>query len=369
MLDLYRAIAAGLVVLEHARHYLFVDYGEIESPNLVTKVFYFITQFGHEAVLLFFVLSGLVVGRIVVDQVSNETWSWRDYLFARLTRLWIVLIPAIILTGILDLTALQIASDSHFVHQGGFAHIQHHPLVDSLGVGAFVGNLVFLQTIFVPPFGSNGPLWSLAYEFWYYVLFAGVWVTAFSRAGLWSRVIGGLVGVLCLIIVNREILVLSGVWLLGVVAYLAWKRFPIRGIGAVVVLMGSLSATLACLVALRVAFFDSVGLPNWCGQYLLGAVFAVCVWASLEFRRKSLMMRLGEFFSRFSYSLYLVHLPVLSILIVPFISGNVDRMWPGMKSYGVYGAVVILLYLVSYLFFAATEKNTGKLRRWIKQRS
>jgi hypothetical protein len=32
-------------------------------------------------------------------------------------------------------------------------------------------NAFFLQTIAGPTFGSNGPLWSLAYEWWYYVLF------------------------------------------------------------------------------------------------------------------------------------------------------------------------------------------------------
>jgi peptidoglycan/LPS O-acetylase OafA/YrhL len=35
----------------------------------------------------------------------------------------------------------------------------------------FVGNLAFLQTIAVPIFGTNGPMWSLANEFWYYLIF------------------------------------------------------------------------------------------------------------------------------------------------------------------------------------------------------
>src|SRR5262249_53262489 len=44
------------------------------------------------------------------------------------------------------------------------------PLQD-LTLRTFVGNLLFLQTIFCTTFGSNGPLWSLSNEFWYYVLF------------------------------------------------------------------------------------------------------------------------------------------------------------------------------------------------------
>jgi hypothetical protein len=35
----------------------------------------------------------------------------------------------------------------------------------------FLGNLCFVQTVSVPVYGSNGPLWSLANEFWYYVMF------------------------------------------------------------------------------------------------------------------------------------------------------------------------------------------------------
>jgi len=33
---------------------------------------------------------------------------------------------------------------------------------DTLHPSVFVGNLLYLQSILVMPFGSNGPLWSLA---------------------------------------------------------------------------------------------------------------------------------------------------------------------------------------------------------------
>ena len=40
-----------------------------------------------------------------------------------------------------------------------------------LDAATFWGNLVFLQTILVPTYGTNALLWSLANEFWYYMLF------------------------------------------------------------------------------------------------------------------------------------------------------------------------------------------------------
>ena len=50
------------MVAEHARSLVFVDYGELQSPGLWAKGFYFLTGFGHEAVMVFFVISGYLVG-------------------------------------------------------------------------------------------------------------------------------------------------------------------------------------------------------------------------------------------------------------------------------------------------------------------
>src|ERR1035441_502485 len=54
---------------------------------------------------------------------------------------------------------------------------------------AFFGNLFFLQSVVSPVFGSNGPLWSLSYEFWYYILFPVLMIAATSWAGVRSRLL------------------------------------------------------------------------------------------------------------------------------------------------------------------------------------
>ena len=53
-LNLARWVAAALVVVEHARNLIFIDYGSLESPTVIHKGFYFLTGFGHEAVIVFF---------------------------------------------------------------------------------------------------------------------------------------------------------------------------------------------------------------------------------------------------------------------------------------------------------------------------
>jgi peptidoglycan/LPS O-acetylase OafA/YrhL len=58
--------------------------------------------YGSHGVTIFFILSGLFIGYSVINQVQRKSFSWKSYLGRRLIRLWIVLIPALVLTAILD---------------------------------------------------------------------------------------------------------------------------------------------------------------------------------------------------------------------------------------------------------------------------
>ena len=171
-LDLVRGVSALLVMLGHLRGFLIVDYGGVPAPGLLTKVFYFATGLGHEAVMVFFVLSGYFVGGSVLAGLGKGSFRWGGYAAARLTRLWMALGPALLLTLAADLVGRQMNPEAY---AGGLAHLfssgpqSSEPA--SLAPSTFLGNFFFLQTVTLPVYGSNGPLWSLANEFWYYLVF------------------------------------------------------------------------------------------------------------------------------------------------------------------------------------------------------
>ena len=102
-LDLIRGLAALLVCAGHLRAFVFVNWSEVESPKFATKIFYFITGLGHQSVVVFFVLSGFLVGGSVMDEYFRRKWCWKRYLINRLVRLWVVLIPALGLTFFWDI--------------------------------------------------------------------------------------------------------------------------------------------------------------------------------------------------------------------------------------------------------------------------
>src|ERR1039458_8382680 len=57
----------------------------------------------------FFVLSGYLVGGSVLRSVRTGSWSWRAYLLGRLSRLYVVLLPALLLGGALDWLGMHMA--------------------------------------------------------------------------------------------------------------------------------------------------------------------------------------------------------------------------------------------------------------------
>ncbi len=165
-LNFARWTAAGLVVIEHVRNLLFVDYGLLETTGVASKVFYFLTGFGHEAVVILFVISGFLVGGKTLEKWRQGTFAYRQYLCDRISRLYAVLIVALILGAALDLSGAAL-----FESAGLYDGTTKETIVvlpdntsQRISVLCFVGNLAMLQNIKVQTFGSNGPLWSLAHE-------------------------------------------------------------------------------------------------------------------------------------------------------------------------------------------------------------
>ncbi len=101
-LDMVRGLAALLVVLGHVRAMVFLDLQTVTSGRLVAMPLYIVTGLGHQAVILFFALSGFLVGGRAMVEIGKGTSQARDYTIHRFARLWTVMIPALVVTAGLD---------------------------------------------------------------------------------------------------------------------------------------------------------------------------------------------------------------------------------------------------------------------------
>lgn len=360
-LDLIRGIAALLVLAGHLRSITFNDFSSIAHPTLATKVFYFATSLGHEAVMIFFVLSGFFIIKSIVESFEKNTWSWKKYAINRLSRLWMVLIPGLLLGALWDNLGLQLFPTS-FIYNGSIETIAYwiNP-TGKLGADVFIGNLFFLQTLFFPPFGSNGALWSLTNEFWYYTVFPLIyvfftpWKTPLLRFALAAA---GIVLFMTLDYVTftpaTHLASYFFIWLMGGVSYFFYrKRIGIfqSPYLSLFTFAGILTTLFFISTQKYPLLFNDYSLGVWCSLLVVGLAHQKMTWKPLVY--------LSSLVSNISYTLYIVHLPFIVFITSYLIHERMPFDLCGMGQYlAVMASVLMYSYFVYYLF----ERNTYKVK-------
>lgn len=368
-LDLIRALAACAVMVGHLRALFFVDFRQLSQKSWPLEALYFFTGFGHQAVIVFFVLSGFLISSTVIRSHVLGKWSWRDYAVNRATRLYVVLIPGLLLGFLWDRTGGWL-----FATKGIYAH----PIADlgpavplqNLTSANFFGNFFFLQTILCDTFGSNGPLWSLANEFWYYVLFP----VALAAGLAWSRRrFGVAIPMTCLAIfigafVGRGILIGFLIWLAGCALVFLYSKVQVRSRFATLGMLGFTS------VLAGVTFTAARVLPSdpLLSDLEVGFVFTFFLFSVLQVavrRNPSTYSSAAHRFAGFSYSLYVLHFPFLLFFrnwLVP-----VDRWQPSWVHFLAAAAIgagsLLFAWLVSLVTEAKTDVARGGLNRLLGQ--
>src|SRR5436305_3761706 len=160
-----RWLAAFAVLIAHAGN-LFISQSDImtapHGPG--AYVWWFLTGFPHQAVIVFFVVSGYLVGGNVIAKSRGTEPCLAKYFADRIVRIYLVLVPVIFLGWCLDSAGRHVLA--------GFGLYDSPVFAGSFDLNLLWPNLLNLQGIFFPAFGTNGPLWSLGCEFWYYIAWA-----------------------------------------------------------------------------------------------------------------------------------------------------------------------------------------------------
>jgi len=319
-------------------------------------------SFAHEAVMVFFVLSGFLVGGSVIRMLQRDQWSWKKYLIHRTVRLWMVLIPALFIGYTLDQIGVH-----YFLGRGTVYDLG--PILPAWNLQArltpftFLGNLFFLQGDRVTPLGSNQPLWSLGYEFWYYMAFPCLALALIRGVIVWKRLLllAGMIAIL--IFVGREIATYFAIWLLGALAALLPLRIPEKS--------QRLFAALSLLLILAVNVFSIVRAPGpFLTDSLQGLSFFLALYCFLHFRRPSgygLYRRCARFMSRISYSLYVTHGPVLCMASAVLV-GKFRRMPLNGHTILLLAEVMVPVTLAACTVHYLFEARTDQVRSYLEAR-
>lgn len=298
-LDLVRFIAALLVFFYHAKYSRF-------DGGWLTEV----GQYGHDAVMIFFVLSGFVITYVAA---TKET-ELRDFAVSRLSRLYSVVLPALLLTLFFDFLGKSLDPS---LYQG----VHYESTQPTL---RFVLNLFFLNEVWFSswrPF-SNGPFWSICFEFWYYVIFA---ICVFLKGS--TRLV---MLIFAALICGPKVLLLMPVWLCGVLVY---KRMNSIEPSIYVTLFLFIFPILLYVTYINSALPELIWkeTKNLIGRdfllnelkwskrfvhdYLVGVLFSVHLLGAIHLvKRISIGVTteaLIRYFANIAFSLYLLHYPIL----------------------------------------------------------
>ena len=347
-LDLVRLLAAGTVFAVHANYDRFTG---------GLPIFWRLSSLGNDAVMVFFVLSGFVIA--YVSHQKEKTV--KEYFASRFARLYSVAAPALLLTVVLDF----IGSRINYAIYDGWWFQADHPVWRLLANFFFVNELWFSS---IRPF-SNGPFWSLGYEFWYYALFAAAYYLKGPRQYFLIAAIGLLVG--------PKILMLFPIWLLGVWVYWRTLKSPASLPSGLLMFFGSAAAYLVfrqggfpqslldwTLGQLGSKFVDDdlAWSKEFLSSYILGALVAVhLIGAATVAPRLSLLLERFEtpirYLAGYTFAIYLLHYPLLQFfaaLATP-IAGQ------SLRAAIVLCGTVLGVWAVG----TVTERRKGDLRRWL----
>lgn len=366
-MDAIRGLAALLVLISHWRNLLFQDFVNLTHTNPVLKAAYFVTSLGHPAVMIFFVLSGYLVGGSALRQIKGCRWSWKAYLFARGTRLYTVLIPALLLGWMWDAAGLHLfGTDGIYGGKGGQI-VLRFPTSSRLSPNILIGNYLFVQNILVPPFGSNGPLWSLTNEFWYYIAFPFLALALQSRVSILGRIASASVVALIFVFTGISISLYFTIWLIGILVGALPAPARLNHAGRLMIVAGSLVAVLAALIISKRypgVSVDFLG-TQFLADFVLGCAVAILLYVTLHWAHKPLphvYIRLSRAVAKSSYTLYLVHLPLLVFITAAIIH---ERWEPSLMHLLTGLFILVIIYSYAQAVYFCFEARTDFLRKAI----
>tara|TARA_R110000868_G_C10970442_1_gene769757 strand:+ start:4473 stop:5615 length:1143 start_codon:yes stop_codon:yes gene_type:complete len=317
-LDSLRLLAALVVVYVHAH----------DQWIQATDTSLGIRHLGHTSVIVFFVLSGFVIA----FTTQNKNRGWKQYLQARLSRLYSMLLPALLISAIIEFTIFYIDFNMLSEYTRGASWPRY------LFTMLFLNESGLISA--APPI--NRPLWSLSYEFWYYIIFS---LFFFLEKG-WRTY---LIIVIFCCFAGPKILIMMPIWLAGTYAYNHHREFN-NSIIAWFLVFTSIFFSVILSFTLPIIPFELGQEPMfYSNQFLTDYAIGIIIAAGLLIlpmnRPSSLASKFVPIFRKLgdlTFPIYVLHHPFLILWRTLFGYQVNDKfeMWT---------AIISVLFITSFL--------------------
>ncbi len=349
VLDLIRIAAAWGVLLGHGLS--FCGISVLKDPTY----FPYIQNIG---VVLLIMISGFLFAHSMSGKIYDNKLSFRDYFIDKACRIGFAFVPAVIFAAFVDAITISVAPE-FYGYYGAF------------NIKTFVGNILQLQDIprpdlFITSFGSARQFWTLAVEWWFYMLGGFAVLYVYPRVKEKKLSVFALILLVFLSIPAMNHLIggrgngLTAVWGLGILIYFVYTQFKKQNLIVITLLtVLAMALTLNCGLYLKEAY----SIP-----FVLCLSVTVLLMLILAENLSEIVKRIWgrkfvKFLANYTYSLYLVHYSIMYLL------DCVARAGIGLgDAYTRFWAGVILSNVVAIPFSLVFEKNSKALAAGVKKR-
>lgn len=303
-------------------------------------------RFGSEAVILFFILSGFVI-KYSWEKSSDK--SFRTYFLRRFIRIYIPLFFIFIIGYLIKCYG-------------------EGTLVDP-DLKTLLGNIFMLQdvisqkpNVICPTYMGNGLLWSLSYEWWFYMLFFYLTTKISpSKINTWVNAIVIIAALSYLIypfIINR-IAMYFAIWWIGVQfadIYLKGEIYSVKAVKPYAFVLGIIIVILSLNFFLNFSYtkiytyplvaYPFIELRHFIFAFMV--LFGAIIWHRWNWIGFNNLFGWFKFFAPFSYVIYISHqYLVVEATYLSFIHHKIIE----------YILYVILMCLFSYLVEVIIHKK------------
>ncbi|WP_343844262.1 acyltransferase [Bowmanella denitrificans] len=329
VLDFLRGSGAFLVLWAHCQQILVNPYWFPHKDLNVEFVWVFYRHIGSFGVMLFFVLSGFLIFLSIVNNWRNSStgqFNIKKFLVSRMVRLYPPLLVATVISlfGYFLLWYFDLTNSTQYGNRQEIYFAREEIVIKWRDI---FGSLFFINNI-IDSFKSptiNGPLWSLAAEFWYYIVAALITLLLGNRKNVFALVI-----VFAFLAYNVNEFWWYGlvVWGAGAFSAAAWNQWEKAWVRFACYI---LVATFFLLWFYMLLESSSSYYYNNRNKFMFGLFVAPLLPILLSLRRGKAyssnisILAVAEG-SRYAYTLYLIHFPIL-LLVFAFTNRNVAGDW------------------------------------------
>ncbi len=341
-----RGIAAFVVAAGHAWQVFLYPFDKS------SKAFVWLGGAAAWSVAIFFLLSGILIAFSVRQRSRRGHFNLQDYLEARALRIYPPLVAAVLITvgSVAIIQGFDLYGSTSYLLPGDQAAARSNAnfqWTEVLGTLALTYNIVPGHRFLM----FNGPLWSLSYEVWLYLL-AGLACAAFINRSFSALLFTGAVAVQMFLIAKAAppVWSVSVVWAAGFLVGWHWQR----AVKAPAVVWAATSAVfLALAIGIARGDLQSYLVPTYIGarQSAFYVIFSLALLGALMILLKSRLtsprglVELGNC----SYTLYLTHFPLLLLCYSLFRPYVLPYGWAGHAALAALSlsAIVIVAWLLS----------------------